>query len=215
MSFFVHSYCAYYTRPREAPPQHQDTYHAIKFIKAIKRYDFSGYAWIPAGGRARRLDESTKHLACDWFGEVAALGLWLPPGAPVVLVPIPSSVATNPGMVLDSAPCRLATAIAQRRQGVYVEPLLWWLEPMQSARSGGSRDGRFLASHLMVGQSSHDGAVAVLIDDVITSGGHMQAAEYVLRGSGLEVLYGVCAGRRTLVEEEQSFRMVQHEYEQL
>jgi hypothetical protein len=175
----------------------QDTYHAAKFVKAIKGDGVNGWAEIPVpiGGRRQRLEEGNRGAVFGWFGEMAAASI---PARPLVLVPVPGSKAITTDEVRAGPTFRLARAVAMRCSRP-VETLLRWRRPMQSARSGGERRAEVLLPNLVV--DGEPTAPVVLVDDVCTSGGHLQAASAAIRGAGGEVLFAVCAAQSESTEQ--------------
>lgn len=59
---------------------------------------------------------------------------------------------------------------------------------------GGTRNPEVLLKNLAV-TGRVRGATVVLVDDVLTSGGHLQACSALLRQHGAEVEMAFCAGR--------------------
>jgi hypothetical protein len=175
----------------------QDTYHAAKFGKAIKGDGVKGWAEIPVpiGGRRQRLEEANRGAVFGWFGEMAAAHI---PARPLVLIPVPGSKAITIDEVRAGATFRLARAVAMRCARS-VETLLRWRHPMQSARSGGERRAEMLLPNLVI--DGEPSAPVVLVDDVCTSGGHLQAAAAAICRAGGEVLFAVCAAQSESVEQ--------------
>jgi hypothetical protein len=197
----VVSFCAYCT---QGPYQHQDTFHASKFVKAIKGDPLNGWAEIPVpiGGGRRELRQSNGGEAFEWFAEMADDVL---PEARVALVPVPSSKAVSEDEARSSAPFRLSRAIGDRR-ALPVEVRLLLRRPTRSARSGGPRDAPTLYSNLAVLQSPYELPI-VLVDDVCTGGGHLRAAEAAIRSTGGSVLMAICVGRSETAEPAEAFRI--------
>src|SRR5450631_813948 len=160
---------------------------------------------VPLGGARRRLDAQNAGVVFEWFGEMAAPHM---AKGPVVFVPIPGSKAISPEEVRAGTAYRLARALAARTDAV-VEVLLWWKHPMQSSRSGGPRDPAILFANLEVnGAPSGD---VVLIDDVCTSGGHLQAAAAAIEQQGADVLFAICAAQSEQFETEEPFAVSERE----
>ena len=49
----------------------------------------------------------------------------------------------------------------------------------------------------------------MLVDDVLTSGGHFRACAAKLKNGGAEVLIGLCGGRTLYDQEKRPFDMVE------
>ena len=58
----------------------------------------------------------------------------------------------------------------------------------------GRRDAAFLYDRLRI-TARLSGERVVLVDDVVTTGGHLRACAARLRNGGAEALLGICAGR--------------------
>jgi orotate phosphoribosyltransferase len=76
-----------------------------------------------------------------------------------------------------------------------VRDVLRWDSPIVSSRLlAGTRDVAALYRRLVV-TGPVAGARVVLVDDVLTMGGHLRACAAKLREVGADVVLGVCAGR--------------------
>lgn len=218
MPLKVYSVCAYFTGERaEGEKPSNETFHALKFIKAIKGDPFRGYAQIPVplAGRRRRLDENNRDQVFAWFAEMVAACFVNPKARRLVFVPVPRSSATKQADLVGTPTERLARELAALQPSWRVETVLWWKKPIRSARTGGSRSAIYLHSRLAVAPTAHAGAEFVLIDDVCSSGGHLVAAEAALRDHGITVAFALCAGRTVWEEEEEPFALQTREFETL
>lgn len=204
MSITLVSVAAYVTEPDARKPG--SGWEAFKFIRAIKGEPFRGYATIPVAGVTVRLNENTKHLVYSWFGQMAA-SLLRPrfSSPPAFVVPVPSSSAVVGAQWGEpAAPLRLAEELAGRL-GSAVWDGLRWDAPGQAAHQGGSRDGIDLYKRLVLIRSMPHAARCLLVDDVLTGGGHMRAAVHKLREHGANVSHGVVAGRTTRGSQQNAF----------
>lgn len=80
--------------------------------------------------------------------------------------------------------------------GAFVDDVLRWIEPMPSAHQGdGPRDPATLYRNLRVIRKPRKADVYVLIDDVVTSSGHIRACAARVRQHGVPVKLAICAGQ--------------------
>ena len=193
MSLKVYCFCTYLTdigggwRGKD--------YDAHDFIHALKWQQFKGYAQIPVSGRIETLDNTNLGQAIAWFGVMVADYLEEENiRNPSLLVPVPNSDS-----VVNAGPPRttdLALAIAERLTSAsQVADVLRFEIKMPSAnQQGGTRDPEELYKRLVVtGDISR--SPYILVDDVLTSGGHLKACAARLRQAGAEVSMAFCAGR--------------------
>lgn len=209
MGLRVVTFCAYCTC---GAYRNEDSWHAMKLVKAIKGDPVNGYAQVPVpiGSSRRRLTQENRGEAFGWFGEMAAQ---MVPDGNLVYIPFPSSKAITIAEVQSGPTFRLARALASRRRAPII-PSLRWRRPMPSShREGGTRDPRVLMKELVVGEVPT--VPAVLIDDVHTTGGHLQAAEAALRRSGCVSVLALCLARTELSEPEEAFEVREYELVQI
>jgi hypothetical protein len=197
---------------RDRRLRNQQSWSVIHFVRALKGDPLNSSAEIPmrTGAPVRYLNRSNQLDAFPILAEMAA------PTRPekkpsVVIVPIPGSKAISEDDVRRGSTFRIAQALAERTMAS-VEPCLWWRQPMPSAhRENGPRHPAVLVPHLVLG-SVPSGSV-VLVDDVFTTGGHLRAADCLIRRAGRRVLFAVCAARSQDAEEDDMFRRDSFEIE--
>jgi len=208
MSLTVVSCCTYLTDAAEVAWRPVD-YDAHDFVMAVKGRSINGYAYVPCGGTIHRIEDSNRDMALDLFARaVAAHVLDYGLDRPIALVPVPNSRADVRATTAAPRTLEQAQALA-RHLGPHarVADVLRWRSRMLSARAlEGPRDPQSLFDELLlVGDLPRrvHGAIAaptrhtvVLVDDVMTSGGHLQAAAAVLRAAETcEIACAVVAGR--------------------
>jgi predicted amidophosphoribosyltransferase len=156
------------------------------------------------------LDVQTSEQALNWFGDLSAETLRVMDiPRPILLVPIPNS-----DCVLNSkAEPRtklLATSIARRTKQVIVADVLRWNRKLLSAHRGGVRDRYRLADALSLTAELPSGASCILVDDVLTTGGHVIAAASRLNAEGMSCMNALCLARTIRCRHPQTFG-VSHE----
>lgn len=183
-----------------------DDYNARDFVLAIKGKEIAGYAFVRCRGTWRRFENLNREDVVAWFGEIVAEyaeGHPLP--ASCVLVPIPGSQAdvtcegTPRVTVLAQA---VATALPSSPP---VRDVLRWDSPIVSSRlMAGTRDVAALYRRLrLIG--TVEGERVMLVDDVLTLGGHLRACAAKLRSAGADVLLGLCAARADQIPAKDPF----------
>lgn len=172
-----------------------DDYNAYKFIQAIKGRSLNGYAQIPVLGPVRRLTNSNLNSAIDWAGQIMADYFRRRNiNPPFALVPVPGRTCTVRSHDVPRT-TRLAEAIATRTgAGSQVADCLRWKKIQKAASKGGPREAEILYRNLTVIKPLQS-VPHILVDDVKTSGGHLQASAAVLKEKGPKIRMAVCAGR--------------------
>jgi hypothetical protein len=189
------------------PPYRDGEYHSLKFVKAVKGKTFQGWADVPVVGRIKTLRPANSDEAIDWFGEMAAAEILTTNiRGPLIFVPVPNSSSTVDN---NRAPrtLRLAEAIASKLNNAKVWDGLRWREEMIPTHQEGTRDPQELYNNLSVTGVPPKGTI-ILVDDVYTKGGHLQAAVARLAEKKAGCQLAVCAGRTVLEHQDQPFAVV-------
>jgi len=129
---------------------------------------------------------------------------------PYVLVPIPSSSRTVASQQEDDGPLQLANALSRlsRDRLVVANVLRWRVAPTPSSRGGSRRPDDIYPNLRHVDSTPVYGMPAIVIDDVMTGGGHIKAAKVVLGQHGANVAGAVVVGRTTDTQEDTPFAPV-------
>lgn len=168
-----------------------DEHSAHKFVQTLKGEPINGYAHVKRpNGSWVRITTATPAGAFQVWGEWAAAKVQalLPGGG--FLIPVPSSSCLAIGA--DVKGKALADAIATRAPGFATVEALHWAEQLKKAREGGPRDVATLFQNARV-LTDLDKRPVILVDDVITGGGHAVACAKALRWAGHDVQHIVAA----------------------
>lgn len=173
-------------------------YDATHLVKATKGLDLNpkSYSTVQIEGRWVRITSVNKDRAMDWFAEWAAQQINAAGNGPFVLVPIPSSKSTPTSAAIFRT-AAIADKIAALVPGAKVAPYLRFKAERPNSRDeGGSRSPCTLYGEMVLTQPLPTGRI-ILIDDVMTGGGHLKAACWVLEDQGRTVDQAICCGRTT------------------
>lgn len=204
MALTVVSFAAYLTRP----PWSDSDRNALKFVKAIKGESFKYSANVPVNGVIRRLTISNAADVVDWFGDMAAAEIRrLKLSAPLVLIPLPNSSSTVKNQKVPRT-ALLATTIAGKLKNTVVCDCMRWKKPQIPTHDGGPREAHLLYPNLALTTAPPKGNI-LLIDDVHTLGGHLQAAAArLVTDANRTCKTAMAAGRSVLVSESNPFLVI-------
>jgi hypothetical protein len=177
----------------------------LRFVRALKGELVGDRRDVLVNGDPRSLGDENADEALGWFAEMAVDVLEDELGTTaVVLAPVPDSASA-----LSAEKCRtvwLADAVALRSSAVVLDALRWNV-PKPKAHEGGPRAASELLSRLRLRRPITDlGQPFVLIDDLTTGGGHVQASAALLRNAGANVVLAVCGAQADSVPQEDPFR---------
>lgn len=210
MALTVISMATYLTR-KDGGWRDED-YNASKFIKLIKGKAINKWGSMPSrAGPQVRFDGTSRAAVIACFAQSMCDHLVANNhcNGQMALVPVPSSDAVH-GATFTRYPAReLAVALKAElvRKGISVKgtDVLRWKTPKLPSHAGGSRDGEFLYDNLTVVGPVQAGVRYVLVDDVYTGGGHLQASKRRLVEAGANVDLAVCAGKSSQTKPPSAF----------
>lgn len=196
-------FCEYHTE-RGAQRQ-QDDWDALWFVRACKGEvaAFERLAQpirLSLRGHRCVLDAPNVDAVIAWFGDLVAetCRKFAASISPVAFVPVPSSGAAV-GASTAGRTAAFADAVAHRwPEEAYTLDVLRWTGPMQKAHAGGTRDPRSLYKNLSIIEPVRPNERVVLIDDVLTTGGHLSACAAALWNAGADVQFAVAAAHTVL-----------------
>jgi hypothetical protein len=163
------------------------------FIKAMKKHGKTE-PHLATLSRRCTLDTRTQREGLDWFGRLAAWVIEVEfPSPHMVLVPVPNSDCSLENRNVPRTR-RLADAIANKVTTATVFDCLRWIHDRRPSHLGGSREPRILSRELALIHIPLCAAV-VLVDDVVTTGAHLQAAAAKLSAVGVKCDHAICLAR--------------------
>jgi hypothetical protein len=179
---------------RDVAGMRRADYDSTHLVKAVKGLELNPKAWVMIDGTNCKIVESNKDQAIKWFASWAAAKIIALGAQPKVLIPIPSSktIVASPE---DFRTFKIAQEIAARVPKATATSLLRFIEPRPSSREeGGSRDPEVLYSNMILTGAIPAGQI-ILIDDIMTSGGHFIASSWELDDHGRDAKLALACGR--------------------
>lgn len=193
MSLIVHVHGGYPSYEGSGAEWGQFEYDAFKLVQTLKGKPINRYATLKTiGGKWVKITTANPEGAFELWGawSGAKVQELVPDGA--LLVPIPSADCLAIGA--DEKGRALANATKAYAPNCEVAEMLHWNQQYAKASEGGPRDYATLFENFRV-LTDQPKREVVLIDDVVTGGGHLRAAANVVRWAGHEVRYAVCVAR--------------------
>lgn len=201
MGLRVECFAQYLTGPHQ---MRDDDYAGQRFVKALKGETVYRSSVIPINGENFHLTAVTAPQAVAKWAIWAAGRIRARTPPPIVIVPVPNShvvISTQKFRTLDLA-TDLATTLGD---GAIAVGAFAWDQPMSPARKGGPRDAWQLYPHLVVRKPLSPMSRCVLLDDVCTSGGHLQACAAKLVELGHTVEMAVCGAKTFDTQQPKPF----------
>jgi hypothetical protein len=204
MPITVEAHVQYLTAPVEH--MRRVDYDGLAFVSALKgRPRPNQWATVRApDGSWRRIDQQHPEVASEIFAAWAKRQILQRQfQTPICLVPVPNKAALISAVDQPFATLTLAEQVAKQfKRGVRVHAALRWRSELQRAGDGGPRQAWELYPEMaFVAPPSGTSKQVVLVDDVCTSGGHLQACAARLKTNGYIADYAVC-GAKTFHEQQ-------------
>ncbi|WP_050523535.1 hypothetical protein [Pseudorhodobacter wandonensis] len=186
-------------------------YTSLSIAKAIKGRNPGGMnKSLRLGGKVYNFGPGSPDGAVDlWTAWAVSLikGAMDPPDAQLVIIPVPNSHATV-GNSSDFRTWELARRIAEQfGDNVTAFDELRWTEVMRKASEGGPRQAHELYPKLQCELKADATIDRILIDDIMTSGGHLQASAGQIRNAGASVEAALVCGRTKHIQVSNPFAM--------
>src|SRR4051794_20688805 len=180
----------------QVPNMRGPDYKATHLVKATKGLDLNPrqYSDVTIGGQPVRITQNNKDCAMDWFAEWAAAQIAALPPGPKIIVPVPSSKSI-PLCLPTFRTALIADRIAKLSNQTQAVPVLrFGAERPSSREEGGSRDPHVLHGEMVLTHVLPAGEI-ILLDDVVTSGGHLKASAWTVEDQQRAVRYALTCGR--------------------
>lgn len=199
----VYSYLVYVNAKYRQPPDGA----CAQFVSALKGHkEIRGSITIKSLGAIHQLVSANQLESFGFFARWAHACIDMYVSTPhVTLVPIPSkkNISGSPKGLHYSTAALMASHLAvSLGRAASIADVIRWTKELKSAKDGGPREPEKLYKHLSLEGSPPvdlDQTTIILIDDVITKGGHMKACRYLLEKEwGCEVEMGLCGAQTTM-----------------
>jgi hypothetical protein len=220
MPLAVVCFCGY--NCNRSVPWRQEDWHSYKWVQALKGKSLNGYGRVPVRGVSKHLSNENLSAAVEWFGlfvgdYLASTNL----EGPFVIVPVPNSDCTIASGTKPRTR-KLAKAICDvLNDESCVVDCLRWKKYLGSAREGGPREAEILYKNLAFSKDGleelediDEGTDVILVDDVTTSGGHLQACAAKLKSVGMVVDIVFCGGKTVYDQTKAAFHTYKYSLEE-
>lgn len=192
----------YLTTVGESGPTWRDQdWTANKIIKCVKGEPINGYLDLRIDGKRRRFDEESRdellEVVCRRAARRLVDGL---SQRRICVVPVPNSGATIRSNTLFRTAQLAQRIVSHGGANLAMLPALRWRRALTPAHKGGTRDPGLLLDNLLL-RDKPDRPV-VLLDDVMTSGGHMIACYRRLVAEAKVPIAALVIGRATQMQHE-------------
>jgi predicted amidophosphoribosyltransferase len=211
MPLAVVCFCGYFCNYRMA--WRSEDYDSYKWVQALKGRKLNKYALVLVRGVKRRLSTENLPEAAKWFGTYVSDYLnSTGRNGPFLVVPVPDSRCVADSTTRPRTR-KLAKAICDAlKDGSVVLDCLRWKKNLGSAsEDGGPREVGILYRNLVVigdiAKEADKDLGVLLVDDVMTSGGHLRACAAKLKSTKLNVEIVMCGGKTVYDQANPAFHI--------
>jgi hypothetical protein len=187
-------------------------YDGHVFVSALKGRPFGNWARVRApDGTWKQIDPQHPEVASEIFTAWAMQRILARWKGPICLVPVPNKSALVSALGQSFPTLILAEQLAKRfnlPDKVYVQPALRWQRTLKKASEGGPRQAWELYPELMrMPVPRGTPGRIVLVDDVCTGGGHLQACAAKLTAAGCVADYAACGAKTFYQQQPEPFSL--------
>lgn len=179
---------------------------AHNLVKALKGKDFRGYSDVRLSGVQHRITHANRRPVVDFFGRVIAKHVARMEAGSAIFI-VPSSQCLEYGH--DPKAQSFVDAITRAGCESPIFMPFRWTENLQRAVDGGIRNAQFLAGRLDFAPPPGV-RTALLVDDVVTTGGHLRACSAVVREGNISVRNAICFARTVWERPENILQATSH-----
>ena len=193
-----------------------EDFDSYKWVQALKGRELNKYALVPVRGVTQRLSNENLADAGAWFGIYVSDYLEKTDmNGPFLVIPVPNSNCVA-GSTTKPRTRRLAKAVCDTlKDGSAMLDCLRWKKNLGSAsEDGGPREAGILYRNLVILEdvlkTADKDLSVILVDDVTTSGGHLQSCAAKLDSKGLSVEIVMCGGKTVYDQINRAFHVYEY-----
>lgn len=167
-------------------------YDAMKVVHCLKGKPIKGYVTIRVGDKVQSFTEAETPQLLEILARTLAVRINSLSLERVQIVPVPNSSAI--GNISTYRLLNFAHKVAARVPASVLVDAFRWRGASTASHKGGTRNSLVLRANLALIQKPGPDPI-LLLDDVLTTGGHMAACYMMLKGVGRVPICGVTLAR--------------------